>query len=671
MIQRLKQASILTRLLFMVVAIGVIPLFTLSIISSNKVYHQVENEIKVNQSLYTVFTKERIEQFFKEKEFEARLLAGSENLTETLKVFNRFQYTETERIELIKRMGHLLSQDNGYTEIFITNQYKEVIYSEHYNPLDLAPFASTGSYVEGAMGGQQAWSPLFKNTLIGDNTLILSTPVFDSEDQKMVIGTLNVVFVQKDMDLLVQNGLDKLGKTADVVIYDAKGLLLSRPIHFEGLPLIDLYTLPSERTHLKTVEPVQIGSELCNIAVSVSVDEALTPAMAIKNQLISMCLIALLWSLGVAWYLSRGIRKPMEAMIKVADEMAHLKFETMNQTHYKNRKDELGRLYFAFAKIGDNFKEMILSLKKVSQTLDIESNALAFQSDILAREASDLEEQVKNFEMRIESTKDEVGMSSKHLMALSEQMKLEKDLSQDIESVVLDLSRIAEHGDQVIDVLMENNEGTLKEATAVHEQIKAFSKDVEGILGASDLIRKIADQTNLLALNAAIEAARAGEQGAGFMVVANEIRVLATQSKEVVAQIDDLIQSLKWGSKHVVVKSCEMRKRADHQTHSVNQTHDHYKSVKNSSKSIEKGIDLWGSSLKTVGALKDKLNAQMDHLMQGSAQNKEEATLMTYSINQQREAIDSVKSECDSLKRLSEEINEIINRINLGEEHAI
>ena len=57
-------------------------------------------------------------------------------------------------------------------------------------------------------------------------------------------------------------------------------------------------------------------------------------------------------------------------------------------------------------------------------------------------------------------------------------------------------------------------------------------------------IAGITKQTNLLALNASIEAARAGEMGKGFSVVAEEVRVLADNSKQASDAISGIITKI-------------------------------------------------------------------------------------------------------------------------------
>lgn len=79
----------------------------------------------------------------------------------------------------------------------------------------------------------------------------------------------------------------------------------------------------------------------------------------------------------------------------------------------------------------------------------------------------------------------------------------------------------------------------------ISQKATEVNKRVDTIEKVSNVVKGIADQSNLLGLNAAIESARAGEHGRGFSVVADEIRKMATSSKEQVTEIHNITESIK------------------------------------------------------------------------------------------------------------------------------
>ena len=83
-----------------------------------------------------------------------------------------------------------------------------------------------------------------------------------------------------------------------------------------------------------------------------------------------------------------------------------------------------------------------------------------------------------------------------------------------------------------------------KSAYQTEESIVSLEAGIKEVSEFADAIARITSQTNLLALNASIEAARAGEMGKGFSVVAEEVKVLAENSREASDAITGIIHNI-------------------------------------------------------------------------------------------------------------------------------
>jgi methyl-accepting chemotaxis protein len=81
-------------------------------------------------------------------------------------------------------------------------------------------------------------------------------------------------------------------------------------------------------------------------------------------------------------------------------------------------------------------------------------------------------------------------------------------------------------------------------AKVAQDVMSGLSEATHRIGSVVSMIATVAGKTNLLALNATIEAARAGDAGKGFVVVANEVKGLATQTEQATHEITSQIGSI-------------------------------------------------------------------------------------------------------------------------------
>lgn len=210
------------------------------------------------------------------------------------------------------------------------------------------------------------------------------------------------------------------------------------------------------------------------------------------------------------------------------------------------RQDEIGTLSVSFNGMMEQITELALQTTNSAQQVLITASDLTEASRKTSASAKEIAVATEEIANGATSLAVEAEKGNELTSNINAQMKQVMDANSEMVASASQVEKASEQGTTYMNGLILKTGMTEEMTRSMVEKVDSLKDSTGSIVKILDVLNNLTKQTNILSLNATIEAARAGTAGKGFMVVADEIRKLADQSRQsidVVAQITEKIRS--------------------------------------------------------------------------------------------------------------------------------
>ncbi|RMM24604.1 Methyl-accepting chemotaxis protein [Pseudomonas syringae pv. pisi] len=364
------------------------------------------------------------------------------------------------------------------------------------------------------------------------------SPVRDSSGK--IIAALFVGFDYTDAQKTQFDNLKnfRIGSTGSLALLDDKGTWLVPPAGVKSLDgaaksVAELASKPGKAqfwddgddNYYSVGQPFAGGP--WTVIASMPRKEISEVTWHVGTQLAIGSLLAMIIAVISAIWLLRSKLRPLSELVRQADALGAGDLSVrLNVTS----NDEIGQLSGSFNKMSEALSSMVSHIRTAAQEVSTRANALsglsggAFEGmEQQSGEITSMAGAVEEFSATSMNIADNMGNTERLAQDNAQQTRIGRTSMEEASSSLQQIATSLSSTAKVIDTLGQR------------------SQEIGSIVG---VITSIADQTNLLALNAAIEAARAGEQGRGFAVVADEVRSLASRTREATDEISGMIASI-------------------------------------------------------------------------------------------------------------------------------
>ncbi|WP_409367228.1 methyl-accepting chemotaxis protein [Lysinibacillus sp. 38-6] len=384
---------------------------------------------------------------------------------------------------------------------------------------------------------------------------------------------------------------------------------------------------------------------------------------AIKLNMISLGVFAVIISLIIAMIMGTIISRPIKGMAKAAQKIAEGDL-TAEQIRIRNR-DEVGDLALAFNHMAQNLKNLITNVSQ--NTMQVSASAAELTAS--ADQTIQATEQITSAMQEVASGSEAQG---KNATESSQAMKSMTNGIQQLASTTAAVSELA------IETNTEANKGNdslqrvISQMDAIHTAVLESATVVKNLGNHSveigniiSIITDIAEQTNLLALNAAIEAARAGDHGRGFAVVADEVKKLAEQSKKSAEQIAGLISEIQHETNRAVTVMDTGTQEVQVGMTVVKVAEEGFSKIVDLIEQVSKQIQEATTVSEEMSSSAEQIYASFDDIATIAQTSSSNIQNVASSSEEQLATIEEVAASAATLSKMAEELQSQVSRFKV------
>ncbi|MBS4195714.1 methyl-accepting chemotaxis protein [Lederbergia citri] len=375
--------------------------------------------------------------------------------------------------------------------------------------------------------------------------------------------------------------------------------------------------------------------------------------------IILVIIVSIATALITSNFITRPIKKVMERMKLIASgDLSQSSLETKS-------RDEIAQLVVATNEMNGRIRELVSEINTVSENITSQSEEMMQSANEVNSGSQQIAATMEELATGTEAQASNASELAAIMVTFSTTVHEANENGERVQRASTDVLGMTNEGSQLMETSSQQMEKIDQIVQDAVHKVKGLDEKSQEISKLVSVIQDIADQTNLLALNAAIEAARAGEQGRGFAVVADEVRKLAEQVSNSVADITGIVAGIQNESSIVTDSLQAGYKEVAQGTNQIESTKETFEKISSAVTEMVENIKTVSDNIMHISSNSEKMQNSITEIAAISEESAAGAEETSASSEEISSSMEEVANNSADLAKLAENLNGLINRFKL------